>query len=87
MAIVATTAPSTVETTPPTTESPTTPIPDPMMSMEENVTLTDVNFYEGCTTSVEVQCTVDPGPGTGTNEFRVCFTEFVTISRPGVSDY
>ena len=49
-----------------------------------NVTLSEVNVFEGCTTSVEVQCTITPGTGTGNNEFRVCFTEFITINRPGV---
>ena len=53
----------------------------PTTSLLEGVaTLTDVNLFQNCSTSVEVTCTVSSGDSTG-----FCFTDpLVPINRPGV---
>ena len=49
------------------------------------MTLSGINLFQHCTTSIEARCTIASGQGAGNNDFLACATDFVQINRPGVS--
>ena len=78
--------PTLPATTPPSTVSMTTPTPEPMpVDMEENVTLSGLDLFQDCTTSIEDRCTIRAGMPTGSRQFISCSTDLMVINRPGVS--
>ena len=64
----------------------TTPTPEPMpVDMERNVTLSGLDLFQDCITSLEATCTILAGMPPGARQFKSCFTNLIVINRPGVS--